>query len=115
MRMRGLKFWAWVSAGVHAALLLVLLLDLAARKFEEPEEQALAVEVVAALPPQQAQAERLAPVAAPPTPTPEPPRPEPPQPQTPPKVAEPSPPPPPPPPPPAPPPPQVSEPLPRPA
>jgi hypothetical protein len=115
MRFSGLRFWGWVSAGLHATLILVLLLDLATRKFEEPQEQALAVEVVADIPPQQAQGEQAAPVAAPPTPMPEPPRPEPPQPETPPKVTEPSPPPPPPPPPPAPPPPpQVSEPVPRP-
>lgn len=105
MRFHGLRFWGWVSAGLHAALLLALLLDLAARRFEEPEEQALSVELVAQLPPQMAQGERLAPTPAPPEPVPEPPTPEPPQPTPQPPKPNDAPPPPPPPPPPAPPPP----------
>jgi hypothetical protein len=113
MRLQGLRFWGWVSAALHGVLLLALLFDLASRKFEEPKEQGLAVELVAALPPQQAQGNRPAPVAAPAEPVPEPPRPEPPVPTPPPPRAVEAPPPPPPPPPPAPPPPQVVEPAPR--
>jgi outer membrane biosynthesis protein TonB len=108
MRFRGMAFWGWVSAGLHGALLLLLLFDLAARRFREPEEQAFAVELVAAAP-QAAQGERPAPVPAPPEPVPQPPRPEPPQPERPPQVVQAPPPPPPPPPPaPAPAPPQVT-------
>lgn len=100
MELRGLRFWGAVSAALHATVLALILIDLATRKFEEPKEQAVAVEVVAELPPQQAQGEVPAPRAAP-DPVPRPPSPEPPAPE-PPRNAPPSPPPPPPPPPPAP-------------
>lgn len=104
MRARGLGFWGGVSAAIHAALLLAILLDLAFRKINEPTEQAVAVEIVAALPPSQAQGERPAPVPGPPEPLPLPPVAQPPPEPRRPVVEAPSPPPPPPPPAPAPPP-----------
>jgi len=116
MRSRGVGFWGAVSAGLHAALLLLLVLYGLPRPIEEPLEQAVAVELVTNLPAQQAEGETPAPTPAPaPEPVPQPPTPEPPTPE-PPRDAPPSPPPPPPPPPPAPaPPPQPrAEPQPRP-
>lgn len=100
MQLGGLRFWGGVSAALHAAVLLLILLDLTTRKFEEPKEQAIAVELVAQLPAEQAQGDVPAPTPAP-DPEPQPPSPEPPAPE-PPKPTPPSPPPPPPPPPPAP-------------
>lgn len=105
MQSRGLRFWGVVSAALHAGVLLAILLDLAARRFEEPREQAIAVEVVADLPPEMAQGDVPAPRPAP-DPVPLPPADQPPTPE-PTRVTTPSPPPPPPPPPPAPAPPQV--------
>lgn len=101
MQGRGLKLWGGLSAALHAAVLLLILLDLVPRRLPEPKEEAIAVELVAEAPPQMAQGERPAPTPAP-EPTPEPPRPDPPAPLEPPRPAPPSPPPPPPPPPPAP-------------
>jgi hypothetical protein len=100
MRTRGVGFWAAVSAALHVALLALLLLVGLPRHIEEPEEQAMTVELVAELPPQLAQGETPAPRPSP-SPEPRPPTPEPPTPE-PPRPAPPSPPPPPPPPPPAP-------------
>lgn len=99
MQDKGLKLWGGVSAALHAAVLLLILLDLVGRRLPEPMEEAIAVELVTEAPPQMAQAERPAPS---PEPAREPPRPEPPAPPEPPRPAPPSPPPPPPPPPPAP-------------
>ncbi len=102
MPVRGLRFWGMISAALHAAVLLAILLDLATRKFQEPEEQAISVEVVSDLPTQMAQGDSPAPRPADaPEPVPPPPTPEPPNP-TPPRNAAVAPPPPPPPPPPAP-------------
>lgn len=110
-----MRFWGIVSAALHVFVLALLLLELSNRRFEEPAEQAFSVEVVSQLPPQQAQGERPAPVAAPPDPVPPPPTPTPPQPEAPRVTAPEAPPPPPPPPPPAPaPPPQQAQPLPTP-
>jgi hypothetical protein len=100
MRTQGLRFWGLVSAALHAAVLALILLDLALRRFEEPREQGISVELVADLPPEMARGEvaapRPAPDSVPTPPTAEPPTPEPP------RVGPVSPPPPPPPPPPAP-------------
>jgi len=104
MHARGLRFWGAVSAALHGAVLLVLLLDLAFRKLDEPIETGIAVEVIAALPPSQAQGEQPAPVPGPPSPTPLPPVAQPPPEPRRPVVEAPLPPPPPPPPAPAPPP-----------
>jgi outer membrane biosynthesis protein TonB len=101
MQGRGLKRWGGLSAALHAAVLLLILLDLGTRKLPEPTEEAIAVELISESPPQMAQAERPAPAPSP-EPTPEPPRPEPPAPPEPPQPTPPVPPPPPPPPPPAP-------------
>ena len=98
-----LNRWAAVSAGLHALILAIGALFALARPIPEPEEQGIAVELVAAGPPLLAEGqaprpvpEPPAPEPAPPPPTPEPPAPEPPRNQPP------QPPPPPPPPPPAP-------------
>jgi hypothetical protein len=98
-----LNRWGLVSAGLHASILAVGALFVLARPIPEPEEQGIAVELVAAGPPQMAQGDLPRPTPAPPAPepTPTPPTPEPPAP-TPPREAPPEPPPPPPPPPPAP-------------
>lgn len=105
MQAKGLRFWGWVSAALHGFVLALILLDLATRRFEEPEEQAIAVEVVADLPAEQARGDVPAPR---PTPAPVPQQSnEPPAPEPTPRVATPAPPPPPPPPPPAPAPPQL--------
>ncbi len=73
MQLGGLRFWGGVSAALHAAVLLLILFDLTTRKFEEPQEQAIAVELVAQLPAQQAQGEVPAPSPSPdPDPVPEP-------------------------------------------
>src|SRR3954469_17104539 len=99
-RYKGMRRWVAVSATLHVVLLLLGLVFGLPRPLKEPEEQAIAVEVVAE--PQVAQGERPAPVPGPPNVT-QPAKPEP--------LGEkvaaniPSPPPPPPPPPPAPPPP----------
>ncbi len=96
---RGLKLWGGLSAALHAAVLLLILLDLAGRRLPEPQEEAIAVELVAELPPQMAQGERPAPTPAP-EPTPEPPPPPAPRPpgtpRPPPRPPPPAPPPPPP-------------------
>lgn len=97
-RLRGIRLWVAVSAAAHLAALLALLIGLP-KRLPEPEETSFPVELIAALPPQMAQGEQLAPRPAP-DPVPQPPRPDQaPEPQRPQTV---SPPPPPPPPPPAP-------------
>src|SRR3954471_8520390 len=66
MRTRGMRFWGGVSAAVHVGALLLGLLFGLPRPLKEPEEQAVAVEIVTATSDAQiAQGERLAPVAAP--------------------------------------------------
>ncbi|WP_408871482.1 hypothetical protein, partial [Craurococcus roseus] len=88
---KGLKLWGGLSAALHAAVLLVVLLGLVdRRRVPEPTEEAIAVELVTEAPPQMAQAERPAPAPSP-EPTPQPPRPEPtPAPPEPPRPAPPS-------------------------
>src|SRR3954469_12747726 len=66
MRTRGMRFWGGVSAAVHVAALLLGLIFGLPRPLKEPEEQAVAVEIVTATPDAQtAQGDRPAPVAAP--------------------------------------------------
>ncbi|HYI82876.1 MAG TPA: energy transducer TonB, partial [Acetobacteraceae bacterium] len=72
-----MKRWGGLSAALHAAVLLLVLLDLPGRRLPEPMEDAIAVELIAEAPPQMAQADRPAPAPSP-EPAPEPPRPEPP-------------------------------------
>lgn len=98
-----LNRWGAVSAGLHLLILAIGTLFVLARPIPEPEEQGIAVELVAPGPPLLAQGDLPRPVPAPPAPepTPTPPTPEPPAPE-PPRNAPPEPPPPPPPPPPAP-------------
>lgn len=98
-----LSRWVAVSAALHGALLALGALFTLARPIPEPEEQGIAVELVAPGLPMLAQAEQPAPLPAAPSPeapprplAPAPPAPEPP------RDAPPEPPPPPPPPPPAP-------------
>ena len=50
MRDRGLKLWGGLSAALHAAALLLILLDMVPRRLPEPKEEAIPVEVVAELP-----------------------------------------------------------------
>ncbi|PZW43200.1 hypothetical protein C8P66_116121 [Humitalea rosea] len=94
--------WAVASAGMHLIVALLLLVELPSRKFDEPPEQAITVEMVPADNPSLANAPRVSNVPVPPTPddVPAPPDPTPPSVQ-PPREAELAPPPPPPPPPPA--------------
>jgi hypothetical protein len=93
MQDRGLKLWGGLSAALHAAVLLLFMLDLVTRRMPEPVEQAIAVELVTEAPTQMAQAERPAPAPAP-EPAPQPPRPVPaPAPPEPPRPAPPPPPP----------------------
>ncbi|MBY0335966.1 MAG: energy transducer TonB, partial [Acetobacteraceae bacterium] len=75
--MRGdrLNLWLAVSAALHLVVVLFLLLDLVPRKLPEPQEQAIAVELVA--PTELAQGEQPAPVPAPVS-VPAPPSPQPP-------------------------------------
>src|SRR5918993_514455 len=88
---RGLKLWGGLSAALHAAVLLLLLLDLLpGRRLPEPTEDAIAVELVAEAPPQMTQAEPAPPPPPPRPPPPQqsqpaPPRPEPPAPPAPPR------------------------------
>ncbi len=97
-----LNKWLMLSALLHVAMLGIGALFTLARSIPEPEEQGIAVELVAPGPAQIARAETPAPVPGPTsTPTPTPPTPEPPAPE-PPRNAPPEPTPPPPPPPPAP-------------
>ncbi|WP_188902694.1 hypothetical protein [Caldovatus sediminis] len=103
-RLFGLRGWAAVSAALHLAVALLALFDYRFRRFEEPPEMAIAVELVAELPPQQARGEQPAPEEAAPEPAPIPPPPaptSPPAPEAQPRLPV-APPPPPPPPPPAP-------------
>ena len=72
---RGMRFWGLVSAALHVALLVLGLVFGLPRPLQEPQEEAIAVEVVTA--PQLAQGEQPAPVAGPPSVT-QPARPEPP-------------------------------------
>jgi hypothetical protein len=102
-----MRFWGGVSAAVHVAALVLGLIFGLPRPLREPEEQAVAVEIVNPGPAETAQGEQPAPVAAPAS-APQPPRPEPPAP-TPQQESIPTPPPPPPPPPPAPAPPPVPQ------
>ncbi|MCA3280629.1 MAG: hypothetical protein ING10_15285 [Roseomonas sp.] len=97
-----LNKWLMISAALHLAVLGIGALFSLARSIPEPQEQGIAVELVAPGPAQMARADSPAPTpgpTAPPTPTP--PTPEPPAPE-PPRNAPPEPTPPPPPPPPAP-------------
>jgi hypothetical protein len=97
-----LNKWLMVSAGLHVALLAIGALFSLARSIPEPQEQRIAVELVAPGPAQMARADTPSPVPAQTsTPNPTPPTPEPPAPE-PPRNAPPEPTPPPPPPPPAP-------------
>ncbi len=97
-----LNKWLMVSAGLHVALLAIGALFSLARSIPEPQEQGIAVELVAPGPAQMARAETPSPnPAQTSTPNPAPPTPEPPAPE-PPRNAPPEPTPPPPPPPPAP-------------
>ena len=97
-----LNKWLMLSAGLHVALLGIGALFTLARSIPEPQEQGIAVELVAPGPAQVARADSPAPVPGPTSPpTPTPPTPEPPAPE-PPRNAPPEPAPPPPPPPPAP-------------
>ena len=80
-----LNKWLMLSAGLHVALLGIGALFTLARSIPEPQEQGIAVELVAPGPAQVARADSPAPVpgpTSPPTPTPptpEPPAPEPPR------------------------------------
>jgi len=97
-----LNKWLMVSAALHVVVLLIGALFTLARTIPEPQEQGIAVELVAPGLAQIARAETPSPVPGPiTTPTPTPPTPEPPAPE-PPRNAPPEPTPPPPPPPPAP-------------
>ncbi len=97
-----LNRWGAVSAALHVAVLGIGALFVLARPIPEPEEQGIAVELVASGPPMMAQADVPRPLPAPPAhePATPPPPPEPPAP-TPPRTPPPEPTPPPPPPPPA--------------
>jgi hypothetical protein len=97
-----MRFWGWLSAALHALLLLLLILFGLPRPLPEPVEEAISVELINEAPVQEAQGERPAPTPGPPAPTP-PAKPAPPP------ASKPSPPPPPPPPPPAPAPPPVPQ------
>ncbi len=72
---RGMRFWVGLSAALHLAALLFFILDFLPRRIPEPEEIAIPVELIAAVPPQQAQGEVAAPRPAP-DPVPAPPRPD---------------------------------------
>ena len=80
-----LNKWLMVSAGLHVALLAIGALFSLARSIPEPQEQGIAVELVAPGPAQMARADTPSPVPAqtstpnPAPPTPEPPAPEPPR------------------------------------
>lgn len=71
---RGMRFWVGLSVALHLAALLFLILDFLPRRIPEPEEIAIPVELIAPVPPQQAQGDVAAPrpapsqVPAPPTP-----------------------------------------------
>ncbi|MCE2919542.1 MAG: energy transducer TonB, partial [Roseomonas sp.] len=77
-----LNKWLMLSAGLHAALLIIGALFTLARSIPEPQEQGIAVELVAPGPAQMARADTPSPnpaqtsTPAPTPPTPEPPAPE---------------------------------------
>ncbi|MBC9179558.1 hypothetical protein IBL25_21690, partial [Roseomonas ludipueritiae] len=68
MARSGLRFWATVSAALHALIALLLLIGLPKPELQEPQEQAITVELMPADNPQLAQAPNPLPLPAPPAP-----------------------------------------------
>ncbi|MCG7358658.1 hypothetical protein MHL39_18745, partial [Roseomonas mucosa] len=58
---RGLREWAYVSAALHLLAFLVILIQLPARKVDEPMEQGIPIEVITPEAAQLAQADKPSP------------------------------------------------------